>query len=67
MPHYLYGRREQVDCLKNDSVSGYFATIQPVGNLVRIITPVTTYPIGWDTTGATPVSQCHWMQVDQVA
>ena len=47
--------------------SGYLMVIQPVGDLVRVITPLATHPVCWNTPRTSPFSQRHWMHVDQFA
>ena len=34
--------------------SCYFAVIQPVGDLVRVITPLATYSVRWDVPRTSP-------------
>jgi len=47
--------------------SGYFAAVQPVGDLVGVITPLPTHPVSWNTPRTSPFPQRHWMYVDQFA
>jgi hypothetical protein len=67
MPRYLYGKRERVESCQSEPRSGYFAVIQPVGDLVGVITPFATHPIRWNAPRTSPFSQRHWMHVDQFA
>jgi len=41
--------------------------IEPVGDLVGVITPLPTNPVCWNTPSTSPFSQRHWMHVDQFA
>lgn len=45
--------------------SGYCAVIQPVGNLIRVITPLATYPVRGNAPSTCPFPQGHWMYVDK--
>jgi len=47
--------------------SGYVAVIQPVGDLVRVITVLATHTVGWNPARTAPFPQRHWMHVDQFA
>ena len=47
--------------------SGYSAVIQPVGNLIGIITPLATHPVRGNATLMRPFPQGHWVYVDQFA
>ena len=45
----------------------FFVVIQPVGDLVRVITPLATHSVCWNTPRTSPFPQRHWMHVDQFA
>ena len=47
--------------------SGYLSVIQPVGDLVRVITVLATHTVGWNPARTAPFPQRHWMHVDQFA
>ena len=65
MSRYVHGKRES--SVSKSIRSGYFSAIQPVGDLVRVITPLATHPVCGDSTRTSPFSQRHRMQVDQFA
>ena len=67
MPRYLYGKRERGESCQSEPASSYFAAIQPVGDLVGVITPLATHPVCWNTPRTSPFPQRHRMQVDQFA
>jgi hypothetical protein len=67
MLRYLSARQERFESGQSEWGSGYFAVIQPVGDLVGVITPFATHPVCWNTPRTSPFPQRHRMQVDQFA
>jgi hypothetical protein len=45
--------------------SCYCAVIQPVGNLIGVITPFATHPVRGNAPSTCPFPQGHWMHVDK--
>ena len=45
--------------------SGYCAVIQPVGNLIGVITPLATHPVRGNAPSTCPFPQRHWMHIDK--
>ena len=67
MPRYLYGKRKRVEPCQCEPLSSNFAVIQPVGDLVGVITPFATHPICWNARRTSPFSQRHRMHIDKFA
>lgn len=48
------GKRERAEPCQSEPGSCYFAVIQPVGDLVGVITPLATHPVCWNTPRTSP-------------
>ena len=57
--------RERVKSCQSGWGSGYLALVEPVGDFVRVITPLATHPVRGNTPCTSPFSQGHRVQVDQ--
>ena len=58
---------ERIKSYQSESRSTYLAAIQPISDLIGVITPFTTHPVRWDAARTSPFSQRYWMYVDQFA
>jgi hypothetical protein len=69
MPRNLPGVREKplgnMTSRVNRMGSGYCAVIQPVGDLIGVITPLATHPVRRNAPSTCPFPQGHWMHIDK--